>query len=216
MKRRILQNELVAGVSPRFPLYSSGTREMLFFIMEQCKSMEKKNRFIQDVTCAPEPMAILCYDQQLFDMERFCRDPFRFCVFGVDPTFCLGDLSVTPSVYRHLLEDPKSSQSPLLLGPMLVHYYKQLRNYHYLFSTLVGLKPAVCAVQATGTDGKQNLVDSLQQSFPQAHQLHCFRHLQRNIEAHLHDKQFPETAVKDYVHDIFGYTAQMAPTTKGL
>lgn len=43
----------------------------------------------------------------------FCCDPFRFCTLGVDPTFNLGDFSVTVAVYRHLLlEDQKSSQSP--------------------------------------------------------------------------------------------------------
>lgn len=71
----------------------------------------------------------------------FCCDPFRFCTLGVDPTFNLGDFSVTVAVYRHLLlEDQKSSQSPLLLGPMVVYYHKQFRSYHYFFSTLVGLK----------------------------------------------------------------------------
>lgn len=95
----------------KFLLYSlSGTRDMLYLIMEQCKSMERERRFVQDVTRAPEPMAILCFEQQLLDMERFCCDPYQFSVFGVDPTFCLGDFSVTPSVYRHLLEDTKTSQ----------------------------------------------------------------------------------------------------------
>ena len=132
---------------------------MLFVIMEQCKYAEKEHRFVQDVTCAPEPMAVLCTDQQLLDINRFCCDPFRFCIFGVDPTFNLGDFSVTPTVYRHLLlEDPKTSQSPLLLGPMLVHYHKHFRSYHYLFSTLVGLNPKVSAIQATGTDGEKCLV----------------------------------------------------------
>lgn len=34
---------------------SVGNRDMLFLIMEQCKSIEKENRFVQDVMCAPEP-----------------------------------------------------------------------------------------------------------------------------------------------------------------
>ena len=45
--------------------------------------MEKERRFVQAVTCAPEPMAILCFEQQLLDMEQFCCDPYRFSVFGV-------------------------------------------------------------------------------------------------------------------------------------
>lgn len=68
------------------------------------------------------------------------------------------------------------------------------------------MKPAVCVVQAAGTDGKQNLVDAIAQSFPQAHQLHCFQHLQLNIETHLHERLFPKSSAKNYVHDIFGYS----------
>ena len=131
IKRKLSQQELMKSLGPEVPLYSlSGTRDMLYLIMEQCKSMERERRFVQDVTCAPEPMAILCFEQQLLDMERFCCDPYCFSIFGVDPTFCLGDFSVTPSVYRHLLQDAKTSQTPILLGPMLVHYRKQFRNYH--------------------------------------------------------------------------------------
>ena len=53
---------------------------------------------------------------------------FRFCIFGVDPTFNLSNFSVTPTVYRHLLlEDPKlHSHLCFNLGPMRVHYHKQL------------------------------------------------------------------------------------------
>ena len=125
MKRALQQKELMAGVCPRVHISSaSGTQDMLFVVMEQCKTTEKENRFVQDVTCAPEPMAVLCSDHATAP-GYCCCDPFQFCVFGVDPTFNLGDFSVTPVVYQHLLlEDSKISQSPLLLGPMLVHYRK--------------------------------------------------------------------------------------------
>lgn len=99
---------------------------------------------------------------------------------------------------------------------MLIHYRKQFRNYHYFLSTLVGLRPAVSAVQATGTDGEQCLVDALLQSFPQARQLRCFRHLQKNIETHLRDKEFPSNSIKEYVHDIFGYTSSDGTYREGL
>lgn len=78
MKRALLQKEIQASVSPSVPIYSlSGTRDMLYVVMEQCKSVEKENRFVQEVTCAPEPMAVLCSDQQLFDID-FVVIPFSF------------------------------------------------------------------------------------------------------------------------------------------
>jgi len=112
----------------------SKTRDMLYVVMEQCKAAQKTDLFVQDVTCAPEPMAILCNEQQLVDIQRFCCNPFNFCILGIDPTYNLGEFSVTPMVYRHLLlQNEKSGHSPLLLGPLLVHHQKLFRSYNYFF-----------------------------------------------------------------------------------
>ena len=96
-----------------FQLYFTiGSRDMLFVIMKQCKNAEKSNRFVQHVTCAPEAMAILCTNQQPLDVERFCCDSYSFSIFGIDPTFNLGDFSVTPTVFRNLLvEDPNTTSN---------------------------------------------------------------------------------------------------------
>lgn len=45
------------------------TRDMLYVVMKQCKCVEKEDKFVQDVTCAPEPMAVLCNAQQVSDIE---------------------------------------------------------------------------------------------------------------------------------------------------
>ena len=68
------------------------TQDMLYVVMEQCKCAEQNDKFVQDVTCAPEPMAVLSNQQQFNDLERFCCNPFEFCILGIDPTFNLGDL----------------------------------------------------------------------------------------------------------------------------
>ena len=97
--------------------------EMLYAVMLQCKSTEGCEQFVPDVTCAPEPIAVLATDQKLLDIERFCCDPFGFSIVGVDLTFNLREFSVTPIVYRHLLlEDAKFHKAPLVLGPILIHH----------------------------------------------------------------------------------------------
>ena len=78
------------------------------------------------------------------------------------------------------------------------------------------MKPAVSSVQATGTDGEQCLVEALSLSFPHARQLRCFRHLQKNIEKHLREKEFSSNSIKEYVHDIFGYTYPDGTYHEGL
>ena len=115
-------------------------RDILFVTMEQCKLAEKGMRFVQEVTCAPEPMAVLATKQQLQDLERFCCSPSQFCIMGIDPTFNLGDFSVTPIVYQHLLIANASGHSPWMLGPLLVHYKKEFRNYNFFLSCLIGLR----------------------------------------------------------------------------
>ena len=42
---------------------SNDCKDMLFVVMQQCKNAEKGECFVQEVTCAPEPMAVLCTKQ---------------------------------------------------------------------------------------------------------------------------------------------------------
>jgi hypothetical protein len=172
--------------------------------MEQCKSAEKENRFVQEVTCAPEPMAVLATEQQLTDIERFCCSPGEFCILGIDPTFDLGDFSATPIVYQNLLVVNTKGQSPWVLGPILVHYKKEFRNYNFFLSTLVGLRRSLANVQAVGTDGEKSLIDAIHHQFQNPLQLRCFKHLKGNIERHLHDRKLPPAAIKLFVKDVFG------------
>ena len=52
---------------------------------------------------------------------------------GIDPTFDLGEFSVTPIVYQNLLVVNDQGLSPWVLGPILVHYCKEFRNYNFFF-----------------------------------------------------------------------------------
>lgn len=217
-KMKLQQEQLIDGSQDKASVLSAcKTRDMLFIVMEQCKAAQKSDLFVQDVTCAPEPMAVLCNEQQLNDIKRFCCHPFDFSILGIDPTFNLGDFSVTPMVYRHLLlEDKRSGHSPLLLGPLLVHYQKLFRSYNYFFSTLIGLKPEVSAIKAVGTDGEKNLSDAVMRNFPEATQVRCFRHLQQNIESHLREHKFSAGIITQYVHDIFGWRDAEGTYHEGL
>jgi len=139
---------------------------MLYVVMEQCKKAERSDRFVQDVVCAPDPMAVLATEQQLIDIERFCCDPYQFPILGVDLTFNLGDFSVTPTVFKNIIvEDSKTYKAPIVLGPLLVHYHKTFCTCNYFFSILIGLQPSLKSVQAVGTDGEKALVDALTENF---------------------------------------------------
>ena len=73
--------------------------------MIMCKEgMGKEdNSFVRIVTSAPEQMCVLYTNYQLDDIERFCTDPEVFSLLCVDPTFNLGDFSLTVTNYSNLL-----------------------------------------------------------------------------------------------------------------
>lgn len=109
--------------------------DALLSVMAMCKqSMDKdQDPFVRIVTSAPEPMCIMCTNSQLNDVERFCTDPCMFGVLSVDPTFNLGDFSLTVTSYSNLLlQSQKTGKYPVMIGPMMVHRRKVFSTYHFL------------------------------------------------------------------------------------
>ena len=99
-------------------------------------------------------MCVLTTNQQLLDMERFCTGDTT-SVLSVDPTFNLGPFSATPVTYQNLLmEIVRNKSSPIMLGPVLIHQTKMLRQFHYFASTLIHLNPNLSGLKAYGTDGE--------------------------------------------------------------
>ena len=70
-------------------------------ILELCKLQDGK--FLRTAAACPEPIFLLTSNQQLDDLVHFCSDPKQFSVLTVDPTFSLGDFSVTCISYRNVL-----------------------------------------------------------------------------------------------------------------
>jgi hypothetical protein len=70
--------------------------------MEECKKEQSRaSPYIHSVQCSPDPVCILVFERQINDIVRFCTLEEQFSVFGIDPTFNLGDFSVTVCTYRH-------------------------------------------------------------------------------------------------------------------
>lgn len=110
--------------------------------MQEAHTQDPSHIFIRDIKTAPDPAIVLATDQQLEDITRFCTSPYDFSILTVDPTFTLGDFDVTVITYRHLLlETRRGMNSPILLGPILIHYKKNFASYLFFTSSLVGLCP---------------------------------------------------------------------------
>lgn len=101
----------------------SDENDALLSVMVMCKECtSEEDPFVRIVTSAPEPMCVMCTELQLADLERFCTGSSEFCPLSIDPTFNLGDFSVTVSSFRNLLLVKQGTRKhPVMIGPMLVH-----------------------------------------------------------------------------------------------
>lgn len=102
---------------------------------------------------------------------------------------------VTPITYRHLLLD--TGQTPVLLGPILVHYKT-------FASSLIDQNKQLEGVRAIGTDGEQPLIDAFMHEFGFAQHLTCFVHVRRSINGKLNECAILPNLTTTILRDIFG------------
>ena len=179
--------------------------DQVFAMMQSAKVSDGLGHFVRETRPSPEPAFVLARDRQLDDLVRFCAIPESFSVLTVDPTFNLGEFDVTPTTYRHgLLISPRFGKSPIMIGPIMIHYRKTFHTYLFFASTLVGLRRELAGLRAFGTDGEKALVDAFLHEFHYASHLTCFIHCRRNIKSQLQALAYPECAIKEVLDDIFG------------
>ena len=120
--------------------------DLLYAVMFTCKEGEGqkfKSPFVRIVTTAPFPMMVLAFNYTLDDLVRFFTGQ-KYCAFGTDLTFNLGNFKVTVTTYQHLLlqfKDDPSQKSPSLIGPIFIYICKGFAAYHFFTSFLVGQRP---------------------------------------------------------------------------
>lgn len=185
------------------------SNDPLLSVMMMCK--ESMKHFVRTVTGAPDYMVFLSLDRTLDNIVRFCTTPMLPTVLTFDPTFSLGQFEVTVTTYKHPLlvfRNPQehSSCHPSLLGPILVHQRKQFTNYHYLTSTMVGLRPELHGLTAFGTDGETACISQ----FSCAVHVRCWLHFKDNLKRKLeHDLNLPRHTAQEFISDILGNASQL-------
>ena len=186
----------------------------LYAVMYMCKEAEGKkckDAFVRMVNAAPFPMMLLAFDYTLDDLVRFCTAP-TFSVFGVDPTFNVGNFDVTVTTYHHLLlenQQNPSGKSPTMIGLMFIHVRKDFSTYHFFASSLVGQRQQLSSLQAFGTDGELALENALMATFPNAQHVRCFLHFKGNIERKLRELNVPSSVAAEIIKDIMGNPSQL-------
>ena len=129
--------------------------ELLQMLKEDQRNPDKA--LVRKVDNSGDPCIVLATQQQLTDVTRFCCNPAKFSILGVDPTFNFGRYYVMLTNYRHFMWCTKQGTHPVRIGPILLHHKKEKGSYYELASTMVKMNPKTQSVLAYGTDGEKAL-----------------------------------------------------------
>lgn len=151
-----------------------------------------------------DPCIVLASNQQLQDVERFCTNPAKFSILGVDATFNFGKFYVTFTTYRHLLLQTKENNHPVRIGPTLLHHRKEAGSYYELAPIMVNLHAPTQNVLVYGTDGEKALSEGFGRPLPFALHLMCDIHMKDNIDSKLSELGIRAPVDEEYRVDIFG------------
>ena len=139
---------------------------------------------------ADVPTVLLYTQQQIEDLKTWCilRDEDR-SVLGIDKTYNLCDVYVTVTVFKlPCVQVRRTSQPPIMLGPIMLHGRSDFQTFHYFLSHLAG-KLVGCDLSrlTVGTEYEQGLVQAVRRAVPQAKHVLCVEHLKKNVTQYLKD-----------------------------
>lgn len=159
---------------------------------------------IREVPLFPEPIVFLATEQQLTDIERFCTNPEKFCILGVDCTFQIADFYYTFTTYRNLMLTTEKGHHPVCIGPGILHKQKLLTSYKTLPLLMTKYRKETSGVLVFGTDGEENLYNAMAEVFVDAKHLRCDIHLKDNVKRKLNELGITGAVASEIVFDIFG------------
>ena len=97
---------------------------------------------------------------------------------------------------------------------MLVHQRKLHESYHYLLSTIIGIRPSLSRILAVGTDGESNLAAAILNNLPFAQHVRCAVHMTHDIQEKMKAMGVPKAYQGQFLQDVMG--SFYSPDTKGL
>ena len=183
------------------------TNDPLVQILSKAKEEQqgrKEDMLIREMPLFPEPIIFLATEQQLVDIERFCTNPEKFCILGVDSTFQVADFYYTFTTYRNLMLTTDKGHHPVCIGPGILHKQKLLTSYKTLPLLMTKYRKETNGVLVFGTDGEVNLYNAMAQVFENAKHLRCDIHLKDNVKRKLNELGITGSAASEMFFDIFG------------
>ena len=127
-------------------------------------------------------------------------------LIGVDKTYNLSPLHVTPMVFKHLGLQRTGSESnhPLFLGPTMIHSNSDYQTWKFPHTIHTALDTD--SEIAIGSNKDKALCKAITRSFPHVKCISCERHLQNNCIDFLRGKVGVKAdTCKQIIHAIFGH-----------
>ena len=98
----------------------------------------------------------------------------------------MGQLGVTPVVYKHLfLTEKENWKDTLFLGPTMIHHSKDFQTYKVLSLTCVSSCKGLKKAKGYITDGEDALDKAWRTEIPKARHLRCMKHFESNCKQKL-------------------------------
>jgi len=148
----------------------------------------------------------LADDRQLADLGRFCTNPQRFGVLGVDTVFNCGNFYATPTTYPHLLlVKKKTMKSPTMLGIVAIHNHLNTECYNYLAASMIRAQPSLKNILSIGSDDDSKIFLWMNEQFPTSTWVLCKRHIEDNTRRKLTTLRITTSNQQSFISDIFTY-----------
>ena len=130
-------------------------------------------------------------------------------IIGVDRTFNLGPCFLTCMVYQnHNLIRKHTKSSPIMLGPMFLHWdglYSTYCDFFCKIRSALGFHIPEEKI-VFGSDEEQAMINAIKTAFPKAQHILCTRHLKENAQRNLSAQNVPEKSRSRVISAIFGST----------
>ena len=154
----------------------------------------------------PEDLWVFGTSSMSADLSRFTTSDLLSHPFSVDPTFQMGQFEVTPVVYKNLiLKSQRTHESPIFLGPTMIHHKKTYDAYSSLAGTLVSKCKGFSKAKGFITDGEEELQRAFQNNLENAQSLRCFKHFESNCKEKLREIGIRQRKDQRYfLHKVFG------------
>ena len=129
---------------------------------------------------SPEKIVFLSWENQLNDINHFCKNNAQFCILGIEPTYNVGPCYLTVTTYRHLHFRANKGEHPVMIGHVLIHARKEYSSYFHLPSLMLQAQSTLKTIKVVGSYS-ENVYLPFKNFMLDTYSLLCDIHMKDNL-----------------------------------